>query len=53
MTILYLGKIKNIENITRLKKKYKPRYLFSNLLFLKKTIKLGKANNDKIITGKI
>ena len=53
MTNLYLGKIKNIENITRFNKKYKPRYLFSNLLFLKKTIKLGKDNNDKITIGKI
>jgi hypothetical protein len=50
---LYLGKIKNTENITRLKKKYKPRYLFSNLLFLKKTIKLGNDNNDIIIMGEI
>ena len=53
MTNLYLGKIKNIENITRFKKKYRPKYLFSNLLFLKKIIKLGKDNNDKIIIGKI
>ena len=53
MTSLYLGKIKNIENITRFKKKYKPKYLFSNLLFLKKMIKLGKDNKDKIIIGKI
>ena len=48
---MYLGRIKNIENIIRLEKKYNPRHLFSNLLVLKSTNKLGKDNKDKMITG--
>ena len=48
---LYLGSMKNIENIIRFENKYSPRHLFSNLFILKKINKPGKDNIDKIIIG--
>jgi hypothetical protein len=53
MVSLYLGNIKNTENIIRLENKYNPKHLCSNLLILNKTYKPGKDNADKRIIGKI
>ena len=50
---LYLGKIKNRENIKRFKNKYKPRHLFWNLSILKNKNKPGRDKTDSTMMGKI
>ena len=53
MANLYLGRIKNIENIIMFKKKYIPKHLFSNLLIFEKITRPGRDNRDSAKIGKM
>ena len=53
ITSLYLGRIKNIENIIKLRTKYKKRHLFSNFPLIQKIKKPGKERIDISKSGKI
>ena len=50
IAILYLGKIKNIEKIERVKNKWNNKYPFSKLSFL---IAINMPNEEKMLSKKI